>query len=108
MSAAPHRVLALVGERDVRIPAHVGIEAALALFARSQGRAPEATFGLAPTFESSFATTPLRFVARDPEGQVRAFQLDNHRFFAGTLFQPERRALRGELHPIVRAFLEQT
>jgi hypothetical protein len=24
----------------------------------------------------------------------------------GTLFQPERRALRGELHPLVRAFFD--
>jgi len=52
-----------------------------------------------------FAGSELRFVAHDETGQVRAFRLDRHPFFVGTLFQPERRALHGSLHPIVRAFL---
>ncbi len=65
-------------------------------------------YGMAPDFEPLFTGTPLHFVARDLEGQVRAFRLDGHRFFTGTLFQPERRALRGDLHPLVRVFLEQT
>jgi CTP synthase (UTP-ammonia lyase) len=34
----------------------------------------------------------LRFVARDELGDVRAFRLTTHRFYVGTLFQPERRA----------------
>jgi len=33
-------------------------------------------------------------------------RLDTHPFYVGSLFQPERRALRAELHPLVRAFLE--
>lgn len=30
----------------------------------------------------------------DTEGEVRAFELETHPFFIGTLFQPERSALR--------------
>lgn len=63
-------------------------------------------YGLSPTFEPAFAGSALEFVARDAAGQVRAFRLAGHPFFVGTLFQPERTALRGVLHPIVRRFFE--
>jgi CTP synthase (UTP-ammonia lyase) len=58
--------------------------------------------------ESVFARSDLEFVGRDEAGQVRAFRLATHRFFVGTLFQPERRALSGVLHPLVYAFLKQS
>ena len=58
--------------------------------------------GLAGIFQGS----DLEFVAHDETGQVRAFRLARHPFFVGTLFQPERRALGGPLHPLVRAFLQ--
>jgi CTP synthase (UTP-ammonia lyase) len=64
-------------------------------------------YGLASSLESVFAGSDLEFVARDEVGQVRAFRLATHRFFVGTLFQPERRALGGVLHPLVYAFLKQ-
>lgn len=62
-------------------------------------------YGLAPAFEPAFAGSALEWVARDAADQVRAFRLTDHPFFVGTLFQPERTALRGALHPVVRAFL---
>jgi CTP synthase (UTP-ammonia lyase) len=52
-----------------------------------------------------FQGSDLAFVAHDESGQVRAFRLEHHPFFVGTLFQPERRALGGSLHPLVEAFL---
>jgi CTP synthase (UTP-ammonia lyase) len=36
---------------------------------------------------------------------VRAIELDRHPFFIGTLFQPERSALRDRRHPLVTAFV---
>lgn len=62
-------------------------------------------YGLAAALEPAFTGSDLEFVARDETGQVRAFRLATHPFFAGTLFQPERRALQGDLHPLVREFL---
>jgi CTP synthase (UTP-ammonia lyase) len=47
----------------------------------------------------------LRVAARDAAGEVRGGELRGHRFFVGTLFQPERRALKGEVPPIVREFV---
>jgi len=64
-------------------------------------------YGLSPAFEPYFLGSGLEFVARDEAGQVRAFRLHDHPFFVGTLFQPERRALRGSLHPLVYAFIER-
>jgi len=51
-------------------------------------------------FEGNFRVT-----ARDGAGEVRGGELQGHRFFVGTLFQPERRALKGEVPPIVREFV---
>jgi CTP synthase (UTP-ammonia lyase) len=50
--------------------------------------------------------TPLHFTAFSDELGVRAFELTDHPFFIGTLFQPERSAATNVWHPIVRAFVE--
>jgi CTP synthase (UTP-ammonia lyase) len=50
-------------------------------------------------------TTPLHFTAFSEELGVRAFELTDHPFFMGTLFQPERAALNNIAHPIVVAFV---
>src|SRR5205823_13031429 len=62
------------------------------------------SFGLNPDFEHLFKDSGLEIVARDEAGGVRAMALRGHSFFVGTLFQPERRALSGSLHPLVKAF----
>ncbi len=63
-------------------------------------------YGLNADLAGIFAGSDLVFVAHDGLEQIRAFQLNRHPFFVGTLFQPERRALAGSLHPVVRAFFE--
>lgn len=47
----------------------------------------------------------LQPTAHDTAGEIRGVELGSHPFFVATLFQPERRALRGEVPPIVRAFV---
>jgi CTP synthase (UTP-ammonia lyase) len=63
-------------------------------------------YGINQGLNGIFADSDLAFVAHDELGQVRAFRLRRHPFFVGTLFQPERRALVGELHPVIHAFLK--
>lgn len=66
-------------------------------------------YGLNPEYEDLFgdgAGCRLRVAARDHQGEVRAVELMDHPFFIATLFQPERRALAGPLHPLVHAFIE--
>lgn len=62
-------------------------------------------YGFNADLAGIFQASPLAFIAHDELGQVRAFRLERHPFFVGTLFQPERRALRGSLHPLVHGFL---
>jgi CTP synthase len=63
-------------------------------------------FGLNPAYQQSLEKAGLRFTAFDSEGAVRGAELPEHPFFVGTLFQPERAALRNETPPIVKAFVE--
>lgn len=62
-------------------------------------------YGLNPQFESLLKPGPLRISGRDSADEVRVIELDSHRFFVATLFQPELKAGHGELHPIIRGFV---
>jgi len=64
-------------------------------------------YGVNPEFAEILFSGPMRATAWDSTGQVRAAELAGHPFFVVTLFQPERRALLGELPPLVRAFTAQ-
>ena len=64
-------------------------------------------YGPAPAHRATFERAGLRFTAFDDQNEIRAAELPiaTHPFFVGTLFQPERAALRGELPPLVAAFV---
>ena len=64
-------------------------------------------YGLNPAHRATLERAGLRFTACDEAGEIRAAELPvaAHPFFVGTLFQPERAALRGECPPLVRAFV---
>jgi CTP synthase (UTP-ammonia lyase) len=63
------------------------------------------SYGLNPRFEHLLNESALRISAPDEKGEARAFELATHPFFICTLFQPERAALTGNNHPLIRAFL---
>lgn len=63
------------------------------------------SYGLGPRCRPFLEAGPLRATAWDDDGDVRGVELDGEVFFVGTLFQPERAALRGVTPPIVTAFL---
>jgi CTP synthase (UTP-ammonia lyase) len=63
-------------------------------------------YGVNPQFERELLTHELHAVGHDSAGDLRAIELQNHVFFVATLFQPERAALKGQLPPLVRAFVE--
>lgn len=80
-------------------------------FAQWYGASPRTegfhcSFGLNPDYEALLENSGLEVVARGEQDEVRAVELAGHPFFIGTLFQPERSALRGKLHPLVDAFLQ--
>jgi len=63
-------------------------------------------FGVNAEYLTAFEGSALIFSCRDEEGQPRAFELDGHRFFIGTAYQPERWALKEKLHPLVAALVK--
>lgn len=64
-------------------------------------------YGVNAAHRAALERGGLRFTAFDEAGDIRGAELppDTHPFFVGTLFQPERAALRGETPPLVRAFV---
>lgn len=64
-------------------------------------------YGVNAAHRRTLERAGLRFTAFDSAGEIRGAELASaaHPFFVGTLFQPERAALRGEIPPVVRAFV---
>lgn len=52
-------------------------------------------YGMHAAWEARLAAAGVSVTARDAAGDARGFELAGPRFFTGTLFQPERRALEG-------------
>lgn len=63
-------------------------------------------FGPNPAYVARLINGGLKVGATGPDGEVRAVELPSHRFFFGTLFQPERSALKGTSHPLITALVE--
>lgn len=62
-------------------------------------------YGISPHYASRLDSGPLRVTGRDEAGEIRVVELDEHPFYVGTLFQPERAALTDQAPPLVCAFL---
>jgi CTP synthase (UTP-ammonia lyase) len=64
------------------------------------------SYGLNREYESVLVKNGLHATAHAlSSGEVRAIELSAHPFFVATLFQSERRALRDEIPPLVKAFV---
>ena len=62
-------------------------------------------FGLNREHAAKFEKGSLRITGVDKHGEARVVELENHPFFFGTQFQPERAALVGRNHPLIAAFV---
>jgi len=63
-------------------------------------------YGPGARYAGRLEAGPLRASGRDRSGEVRVVELEGHPFYFGTLYQPERWALEGRVHPLVTAFLD--
>ncbi len=63
-------------------------------------------YGPAAGHRAQFEAAGLRFTAFDESGEIRGGELPSHPFFVGTLFLPERAALRGEVPPLAAALVQ--
>lgn len=64
------------------------------------------SFGPSPHYQHLFDDGQMRIAGLDNQGQARAFELTTHPWYMLTLFQPERSASRGAVHPLIRAFVQ--
>jgi len=62
-------------------------------------------YGVNAEYEKQFQAAGLRVSARGLQGEVRAVELPNHRFFVATLFQPQLSSRPEAPHPMWLAFL---
>ncbi len=63
------------------------------------------SYGLNESYLPRIEQAGLRVGVRGPNGESRAVELAGHPFFLGTLYQPERSALKGDKHPLISAFV---
>jgi CTP synthase (UTP-ammonia lyase) len=63
------------------------------------------SYGLNADYLPRLIEGGLRVGVLGPNGEPRAVELSGHPFFLATLFQPERSALGGRIHPLIRAFV---
>jgi CTP synthase (UTP-ammonia lyase) len=48
----------------------------------------------------------LRITGADADGNARIVEIDQHPFYTGTLFQPERSAFVPVVHPLIRGLVQ--
>jgi CTP synthase (UTP-ammonia lyase) len=65
------------------------------------------SYGLNPEYVPHLVAGGMRIGVTGPAGEARALELPAHPFFFVTLFQPERSALSGKRHPLVKAFVAE-
>jgi len=63
------------------------------------------SYGLNPRYVPRLVAGGMRIGVTGPAGEARALELPAHPFFFLTLFQPERSALAGNIHPLVKTLV---
>jgi CTP synthase (UTP-ammonia lyase) len=63
-------------------------------------------YGVSPDHQSLLESSDLHVSGVDSEDEARVVELEGHPFFIATLFQPERSAFKGVVHPLLRAFVQ--
>ncbi len=66
----------------------------------------QCNYGVGVKYQPLFDEGNLQVTGVDAAGEVRVVELAGHPFFFATLFQPERSAFSGTVHPLIRAYVE--
>ncbi|WP_127508312.1 CTP synthase C-terminal region-related (seleno)protein [Paenibacillus humicus] len=62
-------------------------------------------YGPNPIYIDRLEAAGFKVSGTDLNGEIRIMELNGHPFFMGTLFQPERSALQGLVHPLITEFV---
>jgi CTP synthase len=93
---------------DSQIEIEISPGTQLAQLHAGQARRTERThcnYGLSPEFAHIAEANGMSISARDDTGEVRAIERGSHRFFIGTLYQPQRSSRPGSPHPLWMQFV---
>lgn len=63
-------------------------------------------FGVNPQFRERLAASGLVLSGKDRDGEIRIAELPGHPFFVATLFVPQTRSTREQLHPLILRFVQ--
>lgn len=63
-------------------------------------------FGINPQYQSLLDGSAMAITGVGADGEARVVELKGHPFFIATLFQPERSALAGRVHPLITAYVQ--
>ena len=63
------------------------------------------SYGFNPAYIPLFDDSALTISGWDVEGEPRVIELNDHPFFIGTAYQPERSALYDQQHPLISAYV---
>lgn len=66
------------------------------------------SFGVNREYLSIFNNSEMSFTGKDDLADPRVLEIADHKFFIGTAYQPERSALKGQVHPVIVGFLKAT
>ena len=66
------------------------------------------SYGINNKYIEILRSNGLKFTACSVKGEMRAFELANHPFFLGTLFQPALSSTLEEPNPLILAFINQS
>lgn len=65
------------------------------------------SYGLNKSYVDQLTSNGLKITALSSDDEVRAFEINNHPFFIGTLFQPALTSTADEPNPIITAFVKK-
>ena len=63
-------------------------------------------YGINPEYKEKFSNGDISITGFDLEGEPRVIEISSHPFFIATLYQPERSAFSGKIHPLIKAFVK--
>ncbi len=66
------------------------------------------SYGINSKYIDTLKSNELKLTAISEDGQVRAFEIANHPFFVGTLFQPALTSTIREPNPLIIEFVKQS
>lgn len=95
---------ALFGSQPIRL--EPGTRIAAACGGTSLSEPFQCSYQLNPAFQAALAETGLRIAGWSAEGEARAIELPDRRWFVASLFLPQHNSTPERPHPLICAFLQ--